>query len=133
MHPSAFKRGFTIAGVAIGSALLIAAVAVAMRGLAPTASKASAAPGHAVRAPHRPANRVIGRLASWHAPRVPNARRHRAPAPVVVTVVAPPTVVPAQPSSAPTMTTAAPPSTESQSSSSDDQHDDQNEPEPGDE
>jgi hypothetical protein len=132
MYRSAFKRGLTIAGVAIGAALLIAAVAVAMRGLAPTASNASAAPGHAVRAPHRPANRVIRRLASWHAPRVPKARRHRASAPVVVTVVAPPTVLPAQPSSAPA-TTAAPPSTESQSSSSDDQHDDQSEPEPGDE
>jgi hypothetical protein len=131
MHSSAVKRGLTIAGVAVGSALLIAALAMAMRGLAPTASKASDRPGHGVRTLHRPAHRVMKRLANWHAPRVPKAHRHKAAAPVVVTVAAPPTVVPAAPSSAPT-TTAAPPSTESQSSS-DDEHDDDNEPEPGDE
>ena len=131
MHRHAVKRGFTIAGIAVGSALLIAALAVAMRGLAPTASKASAQPGHAVRTLDRPAQRVMKRLAGWHAPRVPKVHRHKASAPVVVTVAAPPTVVPAAPSSAPT-TTAAPPSTESQSSS-DDEHDDDNEPEPGEE
>jgi hypothetical protein len=131
MHPTAFKRGLTIAGVAIGSALLIAAVAVAMRGLAPTASKASDQPGQAVRTLHRPAHRVMRRLASWHAPSVPKAHRRKAAAPVVVTVVAPSTVVPA-PSSSASTTTAAPPSTESQSGT-DDEHDDAGEPEPGDE
>ena len=78
MHPTAFKRGLTIAGVAIGSALLIAALAVAMRGLAPTASKASDQPGQAVRTLHRPAHRVMRRLASWHAPSVPKAHRRKA-------------------------------------------------------
>jgi hypothetical protein len=127
MHPTAVKRGLTIAAVAIGSALLIAALAVAMRGLAPTASKASDQPGQAVRTLHRPAHRVMRRLASWHAPRVPKAHRRK----VVVTVVAPSTVVPAPPSSAAT-TTAAPPSTETQGGT-DDEHDDASEPEPGDE
>jgi hypothetical protein len=131
MHSSTVKRGLTIAAVAVGSALLITALAVAMRGLAPTASKASDRPGHGVQTLHRPAHRVMKRLANWHAPRVPKAHKHKAAGPVVVTVVAPPTVVPAAPSTAPA-TVAAPPSTESQSSS-DDERDDDNEPEPGDE
>ena len=100
MHTSVIERGLTIAGVAIGSALLIGALALAMRGLAPVASNAAAKPAtlHTLRALNRPAHNLVKRLAAWHAPRVPK---------VVVTVTAPPTVIPApQPAAT---TTAAPP------------------------
>ena len=41
MHNRVITRGLTIAGVAIGSALLIGALAVAMRGLLPVTSSAA--------------------------------------------------------------------------------------------
>lgn len=132
MNTSVIKRGVTIAGVAIGSAFLIGALAMAMRGLAPTASNASTTPAAgALRTLDRPAHRLVKHLASWHAPRVPKTHRHQTAKPVVVTVTAPPTVVPAPSSTAPTPT-AAPASTESQGGG-DDEHDDDHESEPGDE
>ena len=108
MHTSVIERGLTIAGVAIGSALLIGALALAMRGLAPVASSAAAKPATAasLRMLNRPAHRLVKQLASWHAPRVPKVHRHPVK-PVVVTVTAPPTVIPAPQPAAPT--TAAPP------------------------
>lgn len=108
MHTSVIERGLTIAGVAIGSALLIGALALAMRGLAPVASSAAAKPATAasLRMLNRPAHRLVKQLASWHAPRIPKAHRHPVK-PVVVTVTAPPTVIPApQPAAT---ATAAPP------------------------
>ena len=110
MHTRVIERGLTIAGVAIGSALLIGALALAMRGLAPVASNAAAKPAtvHTLRALNRPAHNLVKRLAAWHAPRVPKVHRHPVK-PVVVTVTAPPTVIPAPQSAAPT--TAAPPMT----------------------
>ena len=109
MHTSVIARGLTIAGVAFGSALLIGALAVAMRGVAPVASSAAAKPATAssLRMLNRPAHRLVKQLASWHAPRVPKVHRHRASAPRVVTVNAPPTVIPAPQTAA--STTAAPP------------------------
>lgn len=104
MHSSVIARGLTIAGVAIGSALLISALALAMRGLAPTASTAST--GHTLRTLNRPAHNLVKRLAAWHAPRVPKVHRHPVK-PVVVTVTAPPTVIPAPQSAA--LNRAAPP------------------------
>ena len=108
MHTSVIERGLTIAGVAIGSALLIGALALAMRGLAPVPSNAAAKPAtlHTLRSLNRPAHRLVKRLAAWHAPRVPKVHRHPVK-PVVVTVTAPPTVIPAPQPAAPT--TAAPP------------------------
>ena len=108
MHTSVIARGLTIAGVAIGSALLIGALALAMRGLAPVASNAATKPAtlHTLRVLNRPAHNLVNRLAAWHAPRVPKVHRHPVK-PVVVTVTAPPTVIPAPQSAAPT--TAAPP------------------------
>ena len=110
MHTSVIERGLVIAGVAIGSALLIGALALAMRGLAPVASNAAAKPAtvHTLRALNRPAHNLVKRLAAWHAPRVPKVHRHPVK-PVVVTVTAPPTVIPAPQSAAPA--TAAPPKT----------------------
>jgi hypothetical protein len=110
VHTSVIERGLVIAGVAIGSALLIGALALAMRGLAPVASNAAAKPAtvHTLRALNRPAHNLVKRLAAWHAPRVPKVHRHPVK-PVVVTVTAPPTVIPAPQSAAPT--TAAPPKT----------------------
>ena len=112
MHNRVITRGLTIAGVAIGSALLIGALAVAMRGLAPVASSAAAKPATArsLRIHNRPAHKLIKQLAAWHAPRIPKVHRHRAAAPRVVTVTAPPTVIPA-PQSAASTTAAAPTST----------------------
>ena len=83
MHTRVITRGLTIAGVAIGSALLIGALAVAMRGLAPVASSAAAKPATAssLRMLNRPAHRLVKQLASWHAPRVPKVHRHRTAAP----------------------------------------------------
>jgi len=109
VHTRVITRGLTIAGVAIGSALLIGGLAVAMRGLVPVASSAAAKPATAssLRMLDRPAQRLVKQLASWHAPRVPKVHRHRTPAPRVVTVTAPPTVIPAPQSAA--STTAAPP------------------------
>ncbi len=109
MHTRMITRGLTIAGVAIGSALLIGALAVAMRGLALVASSAAAKPATAgsLRMLNRPAHRLVKELGSWHAPRVPKVHRHRAAAPRVVTVTAAPTVIPAPQSAAPTVT--APP------------------------
>ena len=111
MHTSVIARGLTIAGVAIGSALLIGALALAMRGLAPAASNAAAKPATVptLRALNRPAHNLVKRLATWHAPRVPKVHRHPVK-PVVVTVTAPPTVIPA-PQPAATATAAAPAST----------------------
>jgi hypothetical protein len=108
VHTSVIARGLTIAGVAIGSALLVGALALAMRGLAPVASNAAAKPAtvHALRVLNRPAHNLVKRLAAWHAPRVPKVHRHPVK-PVVVTVTAPPTVIPAPQPAAPT--TAAPP------------------------
>ena len=108
MHTSVIARGLTIAGVAIGSALLIGALALAMRGLAPVASNAAAKPAtvHTLRALNRPARNLVKRLVAWHAPRVPKVNLHSVK-PVVVTVTAPPTVIPAPQSAA--ATTAAPP------------------------
>jgi len=108
VHTSVIARGLTIAGVAIGSALLIGALALAMRGLAPVASNAATKPAtlHTLRVLNRPAHNLVNRLAAWHAPRVPKVHRHPVK-PVVVTVTAPPTVIPAPQSAAPT--TAAPP------------------------
>ena len=108
MHNRVITRGLTIAGVAIGSALLIGALAVAMRGLAPVASSAAAKPATArsLRLLNRPAHKLIKQLAAWHAPRIPKVHRHRAAAPRVVTVTAPPTVIPAAQTVA--STTAAP-------------------------
>jgi hypothetical protein len=112
VHTSVIARGLTIAGVAIGSALLIGALALAMRGLAPVASNAAAKPAmtlHTLRALNRPAHNLVKRLAAWHAPRVPKVHRHPVK-PVVVTVTAPPTVIPA-PQPVATATAAAPAST----------------------
>ena len=108
MHISVIARGLTIAGVAIGSALLIGALALAMRGLTPMPSNAAAEPAtvRTLRSLNRPAHSLVKRLAAWHAPRVPKVHRHPVK-PVVVTVTAPPTVIPAAQSAAPT--TAAPP------------------------
>jgi hypothetical protein len=110
VHNRVITRGLTIAGVAIGSALLIGALAVAMRGLAPVATSAAAKPATAssLRMLNRPAHKLIKQLAAWHAPRIPKVHRHRAAAPRVVTVTAPPTVIPA-PQSAASTTAAAPP------------------------
>src|SRR5438309_521349 len=106
VHTRVITRGLTIAGVAIGSALLIGGLAVAMRGLTPAASSAAAKPVTAgsLRVLDRPAHRLVKQLASWHAPRVPKVHSHRAAAPRVVTVTAPPTVIPAPQSAAPTPT-----------------------------
>ena len=111
MHTSVIARGLTVAGVAIGSALLIGALALAMRGFAPVASSAAAKPATAasLRMLNRPAHRLVKQLASWHAPRVPKVHRHPVK-PVVVTVTAPPTVIPA-PQPAATATASAPAST----------------------
>jgi hypothetical protein len=108
VHTSVIARGLTIAGVAIGSALLIGALALAMRGLAPVASNAAAKPAtvHTLRALNRPARNLVKRLVAWHAPRVPKVHLHSVK-PFVVTVTAPPTVIPAPQSAA--ATTAAPP------------------------
>jgi hypothetical protein len=102
---SVIKRGFTIAGVAIGSALLIVALAMAMRGLAPTASNAAAKPATAgiLRTFNRPAHDLVKRLAVWHAPRIPRVHRH-APKPIFVSLAGPPTVVSAPQSAAPAST-----------------------------
>ena len=98
MHNRVITRGLTIAGVAIGSALLIGGLAVAMRGLVPVTSSAAAKPATAssLRMLNRPAHRLVKQLAAWHAPRIPKVHRHRAAAPRVVTVTAPPTVIPAR-------------------------------------
>jgi len=112
VHTRVITRGLTIAGVAIGSALLVGGLAVAMRGLVPVASSAAAKPATASspRTLNRPAHRLVKQLASWHAPRVPKVHRHRAATPRVVTVTAPPTVIPA-PQPAATATAPAPAST----------------------
>jgi hypothetical protein len=105
VHTSVIKRGFTIAGVAIGSAFLIGALTMAMRGLAPTASNAAAKPAAAgtLRTFNRPAHNLVKRLAVWHAPRIPRVHRHAAK-PIVVTLTGPPTVVSAPQSAAPAST-----------------------------
>src|SRR6476646_4511486 len=109
VHNRVITRGLTIAGVAIGSALLIGALAVAMRGLVPVTSSAAAKPATAssLRMLNRPAHKLIKQLAAWHAPHIPKVHRHRAAAPRVVTVTAPPTVIPAPQTAA--ITTGAPP------------------------
>jgi hypothetical protein len=109
VHTRVITRGLTIAGVAIGSALLIGGLAVAMRGLVPVASSAAAKPAtpSSLGMLNRPAHRLVKQLASWHAPRVPKVHSHRAAAPRVVTVTAPPTVIPAPQPAA--LTKAAPP------------------------
>jgi hypothetical protein len=108
VHTSVIARGFTIAGVAIGSALLIGALAVAMRGLAPTPSTAAAenAAKVTLRTSDRAAHNLIGRLAAWQPPHVPKVHRHAA-TPIVVTVTAPPTVIPAAQAAAPTRTASS--------------------------
>jgi hypothetical protein len=108
VHTSVIARGFTIAGVAIGSALLIGALAVAMRGLAPTPSTAAADTTAKVtlRTFDRPAHNLIGRLAAWRPPHTPKVHR-QASAPMVVTVTAPPTVIPAAPAAAPMATASS--------------------------
>jgi hypothetical protein len=123
-------RSLTVAGVAIGSALLIGALALAMRGIAPVSSAAAVTPStqkmlaavQQLAAQHR----EVGKLASWHPPRVP--KFHPAPpaAPRVVTITTPAQVVqtPAAPvqaaapsvqSTAQVRTQAAPPAHESES------------------
>ncbi len=116
MHTGVIARGLTIAGVAIGSAFLIGALALAMRGLAPVASNAAVKPVtiHTLWALNRRPHNLVKRLAAWHAPRVPRVHRHPVK-PVVVTVTAPPTVIPA-PHPAATATAAAPASTGSSGS-----------------
>lgn len=111
MQSSLITRGLTIAGVAVGSALLVGSLALAMRGLAPVASDAAAKPAtvRSLRMLNRPAHRLVKQLASWHAPRIPKVHRHASP-PRVVTVTAPPTVISAPPTAAPA-TAALPAST----------------------
>jgi hypothetical protein len=109
VHTSVIVRGFTIAGVAIGSALLIGALAVAMRGLAPTPSNAVAGTTAKVTLGtfDRPAHNLIGRLAAWQPPHIPKVHR-QASTPAVVTVTAPPTVIPAAQAAAPSATASSP-------------------------
>jgi hypothetical protein len=109
VHTSVIARGFTIAGVAIGSALLIGALAVAMRGLAPTPSNAASdnAAKVTLRTFDHPAHDLIGRLAAWQPPHIPKVHR-QATTPRVVTVTAPPTVIPAPQAAASTAAAGSP-------------------------
>ena len=94
------QRTVTIAGVAIGAAVLVGSLAFAMRGLTPAATNAAATSSaervlRDIDALDRPPPTQTTHLASWHAPRVPRVHPRVASAPPrVVTVTAPPTVVP---------------------------------------
>lgn len=112
------QRTVTIAGVAIGAAVLVGTLALAMRGLTPAATNAAAtsSPDRVLRtlaALDRRPPRHTTQLVSWHAPRVPRVHpRVVSLPPRVVTVATAPTVVPvvtaATLSKAAAVTTSAP-------------------------
>ena len=110
------QRTVTIAGVAIGSAILVGSLAFAMRGLTPAATNAAATSSaervlRDIDALDRTAPTQSIHLASWQAPRVPGVHRGAASTPPrVVTVTAPPTVVPSP--TTPRVSTPAPVSTD---------------------
>lgn len=95
------QRTVTIAGVAIGAAILVGSLAFAMRGLTPAATNAAATNSaqrvlRDINALDRTPPSQTTHLASWHAPRVPRVHPRVASLPLrVVTVTTVPTVVPA--------------------------------------
>lgn len=94
-------RALTALGVAVGSAVLIAAVAFAIRGAAPALAAPPAGATtltlHTLHASNTSSRAMVKQLAAWHEPRIPAIRHVAPPPPRVVTVTAPPTVVSAPP------------------------------------
>ena len=95
------RRTVTIAGVAIGAAVLVGSLAFAMRGLTPAATNAAATSSaervlRDIDALERTPPTQTTSLAAWHAPRVPRVHPPAASLPPqVVTVTTAATVVPA--------------------------------------
>ena len=95
------QRTVTIAGVAMGAAVLVGTLAFAMRGLTPAATNAAATSSaervlRDIRALDRTPPGHTTHLASWHVPRVPRAHPRMASLPPrVVSLATAPTVVPA--------------------------------------
>ncbi len=100
-NPQTFMRALTALGVAVGSAVLIAAVAFAIRGAAPALAAPPAGATtftlHTLHASNTSSRAMVKQLAAWHEPRIPAIRHVAPPPPRVMTVTAPPTVVSAPP------------------------------------
>ena len=110
MKASLLIRAVTVVGVAVGSALLIGALALAMRGISPVSSDAAVTPSTqkmlaAVQRLDGSPQRPVGKLAAWHPAHIPAFHPAPPAAPRVVTVTTPPTVV--QTSAAPVHTVTA--------------------------
>lgn len=136
MKASLLIRALTVAGVAVGSALLIGALALAMRGTSPVSSDAAVTPSTqkmlaAVQRLDGSPQRLVGKLTAWHPTHIPAFHPAPPAAPRVITITAPPTVV--QTAAAPahtvtaTRTAAAQPRTQApppvhESESGDDSH-----------
>ena len=102
MHnTSTFMRALTALGVAVGSAVLIAVVAFAIRGAAPALAAPPAGATtltlHTLQTSNSSSRAIVKQLDAWHAPRIPAIRHVAPPPPRVVTVTAPPTVIAAPP------------------------------------
>jgi hypothetical protein len=98
LNSSLVTRALTVAGVAVGSALLIGALAVAMRGISPVSSDAAVTPSTqqmlaAVQGLERSPHHLVRRLASWQPPRIKPFHPAPPAAPRVVTITTPANVI----------------------------------------
>ena len=119
MKLSIATRALTVAGVAVGSALLVGALAFAMRGISPVSSAAAVTPSTqkmlvAVQGLERSPHHLVRKLAAWHAPRVPKVKPHAPAAPRVVTVTTPAQVIQTPAAPVPTVSAQSPPQTQAQ-------------------